>query len=233
MEIVATAISWVLIAAGSFFLVVGATGIFRMPDVFTRMHAAGTLDTGGAGLMLTGMLFAAGLSLVSVKLLIILAVILFTSPVATHALAQAALHAGVEPILASKRVLGIGESKKTGGGKPPARKTPAKAGGAPAKSKAEDAGEASEPSAAQGSEATASETVAPEAAAVEPPEAAAPEPDESADDATRSESREAGASRAKRSGRWRKAATSPRRTRRSGRRTGGTRGRRRTKPSSS
>lgn len=102
-------ISYVLIVLGSFFYVVGAIGIYRMPDVFTRMHAAGISDTAGAGLLLTGMMlfaFSTGVSIfVIVKLAIILGVILFTSPIATHALAQAALHAGVEPQLASKKVM--------------------------------------------------------------------------------------------------------------------------------
>jgi len=94
-----------LIAIGAFFYVVGAIGIYRMPDVFTRMHAAGISDTAGAGLLIVGMMCLAGFSLVAVKLAIILGVILFTSPIATHALAQAALHAGLEPILASKKVM--------------------------------------------------------------------------------------------------------------------------------
>jgi multicomponent Na+:H+ antiporter subunit G len=102
-------ISYVLIVLGSFFYVVGAIGIYRMPDVFTRMHAAGISDTAGAGLLLTGMmLFAVSTNVsifVIVKLAIILGVILVTSPIATHALAQAALHAGLEPILASKKVM--------------------------------------------------------------------------------------------------------------------------------
>ena len=137
LETVATALSWILIGAGSFFVVVGATGIVRMPDVFTRMHAAGILDTVGAGLMLIGMMFAAGLTLVSLKLLIILAIILFTSPVATHALAQAAMHAGLEPVLESKRVLGVPEQKSARKRKAPAKRTraPAKAA-ATAKTKA-------------------------------------------------------------------------------------------------
>jgi len=88
----------VLIAIGAFFYVVGALGIYRMPDVFTRMHAAGISDTMGAGLLLAGMMFLAGFSLVTVKLAIILGIILFTSPIATHALAQAVLHEGIVPM---------------------------------------------------------------------------------------------------------------------------------------
>jgi multicomponent Na+:H+ antiporter subunit G len=104
-EIIASA----FIALGAFFYVVGAIGIYRMPDVFTRMHAAGISDTAGAGLILIGLMLltvSPDISIfVTVKLAIILGVIFFTSPIATHALAQAALHAGLEPILASKKVM--------------------------------------------------------------------------------------------------------------------------------
>ncbi len=94
-----------LIVIGAFFYVVGALGLYRMPDVFTRMHAVGISDTVGAGLLLTGMMFLAGFSLVTVKLVIILAIILFTSPIATHALAQAALHEGIVPMGVGNEVL--------------------------------------------------------------------------------------------------------------------------------
>lgn len=107
LDILLTGISWLLIVAGSFFYVVGAVGLVRMPDIFARMHAASILETVGAGLLVFGMMIEAGFSLVAVKLLIILALILFTSPVATHALAQAALHSGCEPVLANKKALGI------------------------------------------------------------------------------------------------------------------------------
>lgn len=107
LDLVLTALSWILIGAGSFFYVVGAIGVVRMPDVFARMHAAGISDTVGAGLLTGGMMIEAGLTLVAVKLLIILMIILFTSPVATHALAQAALQSGCVPVLANKKALGI------------------------------------------------------------------------------------------------------------------------------
>lgn len=98
-------IGGVLIVIGAFFYLVGAIGIYRMPDVFTRMHAAGISDTAGAGMLIFGMMFLAGFTLVSVKLAIILGVIIFTSPMATHALAQAALHEGLEPVGVGNEVL--------------------------------------------------------------------------------------------------------------------------------
>ena len=96
-------LSWISLTAGSFFVVVGAIGLYRMPDVYTRMHSAGIIDTVGAGLLIYGMLLQAGLSLVSLKLLVLLALFFFFSPVATHALSRAAMHAGVDPILHDKK----------------------------------------------------------------------------------------------------------------------------------
>lgn len=99
LSLLADIASAILLAAGSFFLVVGALGILRMPDVFTRMHAASVSDTLGAGFLILAMVIQAGFSLVTVKLLVILAVFFFTSPLTTHALARAALAVGIEPRL--------------------------------------------------------------------------------------------------------------------------------------
>ncbi len=97
MEMVLDGLSWVFILGGVFFIVTGAIGVVRMPDVYCRLHAAGMTDTMGAGLILVGMCFQAGISLITLRLLIIWAFLLVTSPVATHALARAALTGGVRP----------------------------------------------------------------------------------------------------------------------------------------
>ena len=97
MEIVFDSLSWVFILGGVFFIVTGAIGVVRMPDVYCRLHAGGMTDTMGAGLILLGMCFQAGLTLITVRLLMIWAFLLITSPVATHALARAALSGGVTP----------------------------------------------------------------------------------------------------------------------------------------
>ena len=91
-------LSWISILGGLFFIVVGSMGVLRFPDVYTRLHAAGMTDTMGAGLVLVGLSFQEGLTLITVRLLMIWAFLLFTSPIATHALARAALHGKVEPI---------------------------------------------------------------------------------------------------------------------------------------
>lgn len=94
--------SWILLAAGGLFCIVGGVGLLRMPDFYTRMHAAGVVDTLGAGLILAGLVLQAGFSLAAVKLLVIGLLIFFTSPTATHALAQAALGRGLEPLVADE-----------------------------------------------------------------------------------------------------------------------------------
>lgn len=106
--------SWALILAGSFFTVVGALGLVRLPDVYTRMHAASVTDTIGAGLLLTGLMLQAGFTLVTLKLLFILILFFFMGPVATHALAQAALHAGVVPQLAEDRTGRLEDNNSAG-----------------------------------------------------------------------------------------------------------------------
>jgi len=102
MSVAVDALSWVLLIAGGAFCVIGALGLVRMPDFFTRMHAASVVDTLGAGLMLVGLILQAGFTLATVKLVAIGLLILLTSPAATHALAQAAMARGVKPLLAEE-----------------------------------------------------------------------------------------------------------------------------------
>lgn len=97
MSMVADIFSWPCLVAGGFFSVVGALGLVRMPNFYTRMHAASVIETLGAGLILLGLVLQAGLTLITAKLLIIGLLIFFTSPTATHALAKAALTRGLMP----------------------------------------------------------------------------------------------------------------------------------------
>ncbi len=100
MTLVTEWLGGALVLAGGLFMIVGAIGLLRMPDVFTRMHATAVSDTLGAGLILVGLMLISGLTLVTVKLFFLILFFGLTSPVATHAVARAALHAGVKPLLA-------------------------------------------------------------------------------------------------------------------------------------
>lgn len=95
-------LSWVALVGGGFFYVVGAIGLNRMPDIFTRMHAISVSESLGVGLLIIGMALQAGFTLVTVKLFIIMVVMMWTGSVATHALARAALHDGEKPLLADE-----------------------------------------------------------------------------------------------------------------------------------
>lgn len=92
-------ISGALIIVGSLSIIVGLLGVYRMPDFFTRLHAASVIDTLGTILILSGLILYQGFNLVSVKLLLILVFILITTPTAAHALAKSALHGKIKPIL--------------------------------------------------------------------------------------------------------------------------------------
>ncbi len=90
MNVIIDVASWALLMSGSVLIIIGAIGIIRLPDVFCRMHAAGIIDTSGAGLILAGLILQAGFTLVAVKLIFIGVFLFFTSPTTTHALAGAA-----------------------------------------------------------------------------------------------------------------------------------------------
>jgi multicomponent Na+:H+ antiporter subunit G len=103
MSALLDAASALCLAGGAFFCLVGAAGLLRMPDFYTRVHAASVLETLGAGLLLAGLALQAGFTLVTAKLLVIGLLIFFTSPTATHALAKAALARGIRPLLGKAR----------------------------------------------------------------------------------------------------------------------------------
>lgn len=107
-------LSWGCLIGGVVFALIGAIGMLRFPDVFARMHAAGIIDALAAGLVLLGLGLQAPTWLVAVKLLLVYVFILFTSPMATHALARAALHGGVAPMLARSTSASEGEPPSNG-----------------------------------------------------------------------------------------------------------------------
>ena len=95
-------LSWICIVSGGLLGITGGIGMHRFPDMFSRLHAAGITDTLCAALFLLGLALQAGLTLASVKLLVVFVFLLFTSPAASHALANAALLGGLTPKLDSE-----------------------------------------------------------------------------------------------------------------------------------
>ncbi len=89
-----------LLVPGAVLCLIGGFGLLRLPDTYTRMHAAGIIDTLGAALILIGLMFQPGDWTVTVKLAGILFFLFITSSTAAHALSHAAYESGHEPQLA-------------------------------------------------------------------------------------------------------------------------------------
>lgn len=100
-------LSWALLIGGGALVFIGGVGALRMPDVYTRMHAASITDTLGTICVLLGIILQAGLSFAAVKLAAIMIFLLLTTPTAAYALANAARLAGVVPV---RRVGSDGDS---------------------------------------------------------------------------------------------------------------------------
>ena len=93
-----TILSGFFIACGILALLIGSLGLLRLPDVYCRIHAVGMIDTAGASFIILGMIIHEGFTLVTVKLVLIGVFMFFTSPIATHAVAQVAYKSGVVPV---------------------------------------------------------------------------------------------------------------------------------------
>ena len=89
--------SWILLTLGGIFVFIGGIGALRLPNFYTRLHAASLTDTMATMLILLGIMLQAGFTLAPIKLGAILIFLLLTSPTATYALANAALSSGNKP----------------------------------------------------------------------------------------------------------------------------------------
>ena len=97
-QLLVTMFSGFFIACGVVALLIGSLGLLRLPDVYCRIHAVGMIDTAGASFIILGMIIHEGFTLVTVKLVLIGVFMFFTSPIATHAVAQVAYKTGVVPV---------------------------------------------------------------------------------------------------------------------------------------
>jgi multicomponent Na+:H+ antiporter subunit G len=97
MNLLLEGLSAACLLAGSFLCITGGVGLLRLPDFFSRVHAAGVTETLAAPLLLSGLMLQMDWSLDLLKVLLILMFILATNPTASHAMAKAALHGGQGP----------------------------------------------------------------------------------------------------------------------------------------
>lgn len=97
MEFWANLLAGAFMVGGVFFMMIGSIGIIRLPDFYTRAHAAGKVDTLGIMLFIAGLIVYEGFTLVSAKLALISVFVALTSPVATHQMLRRALAYGLKP----------------------------------------------------------------------------------------------------------------------------------------
>lgn len=92
ISLILDVLSWILLLTGSVLLLTGGLGLLRLPDFYSRLQAAGMTDTLCAISILTGLALQAESFTVIVKLGFTLVFLLFTAPLASHAIAKAARH---------------------------------------------------------------------------------------------------------------------------------------------
>ena len=86
-----------LISVGVVFFIAGTMGLLRFPDLFTRLHALTKADNLGLGFIVAGLALYSGSLIVTIKLVLVWLLVMMSSAVASHLIAQAALRKGVKP----------------------------------------------------------------------------------------------------------------------------------------
>jgi len=92
--------SWLgiaLAAVGVGFGMIGTIGLLRLPDFYTRVHAAGKLDTAAIVFSMIGLALLDGIEISDSRLVLIALFVTIANPAATHALGRSALRAKVAP----------------------------------------------------------------------------------------------------------------------------------------
>lgn len=83
-----------LVLLGAGFVLIGAIGLVRLPDFFTRLHAPTKASTLGVGSILVASMlyFSTRSDSISLQELLVIAFLFITAPVSAHLMSKAALH---------------------------------------------------------------------------------------------------------------------------------------------
>lgn len=73
---------------GAFFILVSAIGLFRFPDLYTRMHATTKATSFGLLLITVGTALYFNYNIVWMKAILVIIFIYLTAPLASHSIAQ-------------------------------------------------------------------------------------------------------------------------------------------------
>lgn len=89
MQVIGLLLLWF----GVVFCVLGVLGMVRMPDIYARLHATGKVATVGLFGIVLGAVFL--MPELTLKAIALLAFLIFTLPVGSHAIALAAYRRGI------------------------------------------------------------------------------------------------------------------------------------------
>jgi len=95
LVVVTQALSVTLLLVGVVFLFGGTIGLVRLPDLYSRAHAASKCDSVGAGSILLGLVLHGGVAFGDLKLLLLALLVLVSGPTTAHALARAGYRTGL------------------------------------------------------------------------------------------------------------------------------------------
>lgn len=87
-------ISGIVVLIGAAFALIAGIGLFRLPDVYLRMHAATKAGTLGAGLVLLALALEAQQLEVTARAIAGVLFLFFTAPIAAHLLGRAGYLSG-------------------------------------------------------------------------------------------------------------------------------------------
>jgi len=85
----------ILLILGSFFVLIAAVGVVRLPDLLMKMHASTKAGTLGAGLTLLSVAFVFAEVSVTTRVIAIIFFLLLTAPVAAHIIGRAGYYSGL------------------------------------------------------------------------------------------------------------------------------------------
>lgn len=96
IDVVQNYLAGILIIIGAAFVLVASIGLIRLPDVYSRMHAASKAGTLGSGVMLLALAVVSNDQATVTRALAGILFFLLTAPISAHLLAKAAYAAGYQ-----------------------------------------------------------------------------------------------------------------------------------------
>ena len=95
MTLLLNGLSVALLFVGMTFVLGGTVGLIRLPDLFSRAHAASKCDSVGAGSILLALALQGGLTYGDLKILLLVLLTVVSAPTIAHALARAGYRTGL------------------------------------------------------------------------------------------------------------------------------------------